>query len=78
MLNLVASIHLPRLVQLQEYEALLLEKTRIPPGAIPMIYEENEKGEICRFHHFSFDEVLFLRELGGSIQKPEPDLVVNK
>jgi hypothetical protein len=78
MLNLIVSIHLPRLVQMQEYEALLHEKTHIPLGAIPMIYEESEKGEIGRFHHFSFDEVLFLRELAGSIQKPEPDPFVNK
>ena len=78
LLNLIVSIHLPRLVQMQEYEALLLAKTHIPTGAIPMIFEEDINGEIGRFHHCSFDEVVFLRELAGSIRKPEPDPVVNK
>jgi hypothetical protein len=78
LLNYIVSIHLPRLIQMQEYEALLVAKTHIPAGAIPMIYEENEKGEIGRFRHFSFDELVFLRELGSSIRKPDPDPVANR
>lgn len=78
LLNVIVSIHLPRLVQMQHYEKLLLERTNIPTDAIPVIFEEDEGNQISRFHHFSFDEVEFLRELAGSIRKPEPDLAVNK
>ena len=77
MLNVIVSIYLPRLLQMHEYAVLLLEKTRIPAGAIPVIFEENEEGEMGQFHHFSFDELIFLRDLAGSIRKPKPDPMVD-
>ena len=76
--NLIVSIHWPRLAQMQQYETLLREKTHIPAGAVPIIFEEDESGNMGQFHHFSFDEFVLLRELAGSIRKPDPDPVVSE
>jgi len=72
-LNAIVQIHLPKIIEFQNYVRLLLQKMNLPPGAVPMIFEvDGEKDR--RFYHFSFDEIAFLRDLTGRLERPEPDL----
>jgi hypothetical protein len=61
----VIGMHLPRLMELQRYGQVVLTKTGLPPGAVPVIWEGEDPQRPLHLCHFSFDEFAFVRASSG-------------
>lgn len=69
MMKNILDMHLPRLIERQNYGRVIFTKMKLPHGAIPIIWEGEEQ-QNARFYQFSFDEFAFLRELHERLAAP--------
>jgi hypothetical protein len=68
----VICMHLPRLIEIQRYGQVVLTKTGLPPGAIPVIWEGEDPQRPLHLNHFSFDEFAFVQHLHNRLSELPP------
>jgi hypothetical protein len=67
----VIGMQVPRLIELQRYGQVVLTKTGLPPGAVPVIWEGDPQRptHLCQF---SFDEFAFVQQLHNRLGEIPP------
>ena len=75
LMKFVIDMHLPRLMEFQDFGRALLTKMALPKGAMPMIWEGEDPRRQGHLHQFGFDELGFLQQLharlSGGRARPE-------
>jgi hypothetical protein len=66
----VIDMHVPRLIQFQHYGQVVLMKLGVPHGAVPVIWEGEDRHPPKKLCHFSFDEFAFVHRLYQNLSGP--------